>query len=462
MKNINSLSQLILVILLFSFTAFTQNTDIKKQLEEITVALQNNKHDEVIQITTNIIEKSPKSAELYSLRGIAYYSKNEKEKALADFSQAINLGIEPRLEVTTRRMKGLILYQIKKYDEAIIEFNLILKADKSEYRDHFYRGWCYFYKADHKAAIADFDAVLQQKPTELHVRRFRAISHLSLGNNDKVVEDVTEEIKLNPKHNLEVYSIRAKAYRKLGKNELAEADEKKFIELGGSDKDDSKNNGKLSQSKIDELVEKATTNFKAKEWKLAIQFYTEIINNVNQKDNGLYSIYFSRGRCFFELGDYDKALLDYNENIKRKPELAAGYIFRGEVYLKKEQIDLAIADFDTGINTKNNESILVLGLRRRAEAFYLKKEFAKSIKDCESVLKLNPQYRSAWYYRSASNLELGEIQTALADINQYIKLGENDSEGYKLRAKIYHRLDDKTSAEADEKKAIEIEVKNNE
>lgn len=58
----------------------------------------------------------------------------------------------------------------------------------------------------------------------------RGICHYILGNSDKAVEDMGKVIAIDPKW-VNAYKVRGAAYTKLGKLDLAAADQKKVAEL---------------------------------------------------------------------------------------------------------------------------------------------------------------------------------------------------------------------------------------
>jgi tetratricopeptide (TPR) repeat protein len=451
----------VLIVLIFLTNVSAQHAssaanDAARLMGEIQQSLKARNHDEVIEKATRLLVLMPKSSDVYVVRGTGYMLKGETEKAVADFNKGFELGINPKMEVSTRKLRAIAQFKLKRYDEAIEDFSFLIQKESGDFRAYLQRGWSFFYKGNHRAAVADFDSTLKLSPQEKGVRRYRAVSHYELGNYEKAVEDINEEIRINPAPLAEVYKTRANAYRKLGKTELAEADEKKFAEMAEmnvkrSDQPSQLNVAPKPQAKLEELIEKAQGHFGRHEWDAAIQGYNEIISLLGDDSEGLYAVYFSRGRCFYEKGNLERALVDYNEVIKRRPDLSGGFTFRGEVYLKKNELDLALSDFTRAIKLDSTD---ILAYRRRAEAYNLKQDYDNAVKDCGDVIRLDPKYQSAWYLRADSYFKKGDFKAALKDITEYIKLKNTDAEAYSFRAKIYRKLNDEKAAEADEKRAV--------
>jgi tetratricopeptide (TPR) repeat protein len=448
-----------IIILSFSSIVFAQTTSetpppvnlspVKSEVEKLVLLFTNKQFDEAIELSAKIIEKYPTSGDIYTIRGLSYLQKGEKEKALSDFSKSLEVNLSEKLQTTARKMKIVTSYDLKKYEITIKEATILIEKNSKDPKDFMFRGWSYFYTNDYKSAVADFDFVLNMDAKIKGIRRFRAAAHNKLGNYDKAIEDINDELKLDPTAKSEVFQIRATAYRKLGKTESAEADEKKYEELNARLIADRQNTQQLN-----DLIVAARKFFDQGDLDQAIKTYTEILNATDKNSKNLFSYYFNRGRCYFEKGLYDEAFNDYNDALKLQPDFAFGYIFRGEVYLLKKQIDSAIADFNKSIELNAKD---ILAFRRRAEAFYLKKDFKAAIKDCDEVIKRNPKYRSALYYRAASYLEENNFNAALADASEYITLGAQDVFGLRLRAKIYRKLGEETLAKADEDKALTLE-----
>src|SRR6516164_8569996 len=57
----------------------------------------------------------------------------------------------------------------------------------------------------------------------------------------------------------------------------------------------------------------------------------------------------NRGMAYQAKGQYDHAIADFDEAIRRDPKLAPAFYNRGLAYGSKDQYDRAIVDFDEAI-----------------------------------------------------------------------------------------------------------------
>ena len=111
---------------------------------------------------------------------------------------------------------------------------------------------------------------------------------------------------------------------------------------------------------------------------LAIKGCTALLKN----DNGIPAfgdVYYNRGFAYETKKQYDLALADFSQAIKRKPDFVAAYENRGYVFSIKHQYNEAIRDFD-------------------------------------QALKLNPRSRFALDNRGRAKIELGDKAGGEADI----------------------------------------------
>lgn len=94
------------------------------------------------------------------------------------------------------------------------------------------RGYGYRQKNKYDLALADYGKVLEINPNDSRIYFLRSKVYFEQKNYDKAVGDLTDVIRLKP-DDKEAFFERASVYRILGKNDLAEADSKKYRELSG-------------------------------------------------------------------------------------------------------------------------------------------------------------------------------------------------------------------------------------
>lgn len=111
---------------------------------------------------------------------------------------------------------------------------------------------------------------------------------------------------------------------------------------------------------------KGNTEFQAKNFKAAIEHFTEAIK-YNPGDHVFFS---NRSACYASLEQYDKALEDGAECVKLKPDWAKGYTRKGlaEFWLKKH--DDAAETYKAGLKLAPEDAAMKEGLQKCMDAKY--------------------------------------------------------------------------------------------
>jgi lipoprotein NlpI len=94
-------------------------------------------------------------------------------------------------------------------------------------------------------------------------------------------------------------------------------------------------------------------------------------------------------------GDYDKAIQDYDQAIRLKPDYEGAYNNRGNAYSRKGDYARAIQDFDEVIRLDPDDDSPYVG---RAIAYENQGEHDRAIQEFDQAIRLNPgaPYDSLW------------------------------------------------------------------
>ena len=136
-----------------------------------------------------------------------------------------------------------------------------------------------------------------------------------------------------------------------------------------------------------------------------------------------------------------------------KKDLAVAYNNRGNAYYDKGELDCAIADFDTAIKLN---PIYADAYSNRGNAYYDKREYDRAISDYDQAIKLNPKNAKAYYNRGNAYDDRGEINRAIADYDQAIKLNPKYADAYFNRGVAYRKKGEKERGIANYRKALAL------
>ena len=144
--------------------------------------------------------------------------------------------------------------------------------------------------------------------------------------------------------------------------------------------------------------------------------------------------YAIRGRDLLLKGEYDKALADYNQALRLKPDYAEAYNGRGAAWRSKGEHGKAFADFNEAIRLRPNFS---MAYKNRGNAWSAKGEYANAFADFDQAIRLQPDYAEAYYFRGLSWSLYGENDAAIADYDTALKLKPDYPEAYFSRGMLW-------------------------
>jgi tetratricopeptide (TPR) repeat protein len=239
---------------------------------------------------TDAIEKYPNdNASAYYNRGFGSWQQGQWQKALADYSKAIEINSEWALAYNSR---GIVYENIGQWEKA----------------------------------IADYSKAIENDPKYGYAYNNRGIVYCKLGQWDKAIVDCSKAIEIDPKCVL-AYSNRGIAYRNLGQWDKAVADCSRAVEIDPQCALAYNNRGNVYG--------------KLGQWDKALTDYSHAI----KIDPTSALAYSNRGRAYSNLGQWEQAIADYSKLIEINPNSAVAYNNRGNAYVKLGHWEQAKADY---------------------------------------------------------------------------------------------------------------------
>lgn len=130
--------------------------------------------------------------------------------------------------------------------------------------------------------------------------------------------------------------------------------------------------------------------------------------------------YNNRGNVFYELGNYEAALKEYHRAIALMPDWAAPYTNRGIVYLAQGKYNLALQDFTKALERfKNNSRALNL----RGLAYEKLGQRGKAQKDYGNAIASDPSNGEAYFNLGRIQLQNDELDAAILSYQKAKELG---------------------------------------
>jgi tetratricopeptide (TPR) repeat protein len=208
--------------------------------------------DKAMADFTEAIRLDPNNGLAYNDRAILWREKHDIDRAIADFTEAIRIAPFPRSDlpgsghVNTYTNRGLA-YQAKgDFDRALSDFDQATIFDPKDVEAYYHRALMHLWKRDLDHAIGDLGAVIRLDPnnTDAYYRRgtarydqyMNAGATIAGADLDGAIADFTEVIRLDPKMN-DAYRARGLAWNAKGNREHAVANLTEAVRLNPIDSD---------------------------------------------------------------------------------------------------------------------------------------------------------------------------------------------------------------------------------
>lgn len=135
------------------------------------------------------------------------------------------------------------------------------------------------------------------------------------------------------------------------------------------------------------------------------------------------NFYLLRSVVHSESKNFSAAALDLTQAIALQPNNALYLTFRADAFKKMQEYDKSIRDYTLVLSLKKDDK---WALFNRAAAYAAKKDFALALLDYDRLIML---YQSGHDFvnRSDVRAQIGEIDGALSDLNEAIRLEPNQS-----------------------------------
>ena len=251
---------------------------------------------------SDVIKKYPDEITVsYLNRGFAYGDLGQPEKAISDYTKAIE--INPNYGEAYYN-RGIEYDNLKQRDRAIADYNRAIEINPNYNAAYSNRGNTFGKLGQWEKAISDYTRAIEIKPDYKEAYVNRGAAYGNLGQWDKAIDDYSKAIGNDPDYK-EAYLDRGFAYGKLGKPDKAMKDFDKALYLD--------------------------TNYK--------------------------EAYFSRGNEYENLMQWDKAISDYTKAIRIDPNYETAYSNRGIAYGNLGQWDNAINDFTNALMINPNFTV---------------------------------------------------------------------------------------------------------
>jgi tetratricopeptide (TPR) repeat protein len=196
-------------------------------LERARILMQREQIAEAVPLLDAVVAAMPESAEARYQRGVAYERLNVLEKALADYTECLELDDE---RTDALNNKAVVLARLERLDEATKDFTRLIEMDPQGSLAWRNRALSYADQKQYDKSLADYGKALELAPED-HVNWYqRGVVYLAQGKLTEAESDFSKAIELDPELARAWMNRGVVRYRQ-GKKQLASVDLQKAQEL---------------------------------------------------------------------------------------------------------------------------------------------------------------------------------------------------------------------------------------
>ncbi len=144
---------------------------------------------------TQVINKNPQDANALNLRGTAFAQVKKYKEALRDFNAAISLNPNYYQAYNNR---ALVFYKLGKFNRAMNDYNEAIRLAPNYHHAYIGRGKLHRKMKRTSLALADFSHAIDIYGEYPVAYYFRGLIYQSLNQHENAVQDFTSAINLRP------------------------------------------------------------------------------------------------------------------------------------------------------------------------------------------------------------------------------------------------------------------------
>ena len=269
---------------------------------------------------------------------------------------------------------GNYYYRLDSLQPAYYNYNKAINYFPDYATAYFNRGLVYFNQDYYEFALNDFEEAVRINPDDEKAINFRTRCYLALGQLDKIQNDEPLSVE---KPIAGLHSETAQVY--YNRKEYEKAAEE-FINAIVIDKENNAGiylNLGLCYLYLDRLDE-------------SVRYFAESLQRDSNKPKAAYN----RGVAYFKLGQFDKAIADFERTVVLDPARVDAYKYLAHLYLKKQDYR-KVAEYYSEVLKYEPDNAAVLS--NRASALYYTGDYAQAVKDAERAIELGYPVDQAFY-----------------------------------------------------------------
>jgi tetratricopeptide (TPR) repeat protein len=329
--------------------------------------------------------------------------------------------------------RGNAFYVGRQYDDAIAEYNIVLKKNPTLATAWNNRGCACLAQGNHAAALADFTAALRVDPACAAAYANRATIFHMRGDFAQAVENYSKSIHFA--RTPVTLACRGDAYLDDGKFAQAVEDYTAALNL---------------DLRIDVHNDRGIALFALGRYRDAVEDFDKCCS-----DGPRETALFNRALANHFLGEYESAARDYTALLDHAT-VPEAFNNRGAARLAFGEVEGAISDLREHLQRDRNATTLF----NLAVALTLTAEFDAAQTHCADIIRRRPEYAPAHNLSGLLAAARGDAATAAEHFNEAIRLNPKYATAISNRGLLYRRSGELGKAITDYSEALRLEPEN--
>ena len=372
--------------------------------------------------------------------GVSRYAAEDWENALTRFAaalQSLETDSESLYASVTHFYRGIVLHQLKRYEEAIAAYDTALQLQPNFPFSLQGKGDALYELARYEEAVAAYDDALSLRPDSVILsNRGNALSNL--GRYGEALESLNAALKLQPDSS-DALNNKGNVLFRLGRYEEALA----TYDVALKSQPDSpivlynKGTNLNNLGRYEEALESLNAALK-----LQPDFPAEVLSNKGSSLAGLEryeeaitaydaaleiepenpSTHYNKGIALAALGRYEEAITAYDTTLKIEPKYPAALQNKGTVLAALERYEEAITSYDAALQLQPN---IYIALNNKGEALSKLKRYEEAIIAYDDALRLQPSYVKALDNKAYALRALKRYEEAISTYDVALKIQPN-------------------------------------
>ncbi len=176
---------------------------------------------------------------------------------------------------------------------------------------------------------------------------------------------------------------------------------------------------------------------------LGITSCTAVIHSGQYSGKDLAAAYNNRGSDYVGLGEYRRAIEDFDEALRLDPDFTLAYNNRGLAYGDLGELRRAIEDYDQALRIDPGYAVAYY---KRGNAYYNLSEYRRAIEDFDQAARLDPDYDLGYALHAWALYLAGRNTEALDDVERSLSVRPDSLDAIDTRAHVLAALGRRSEA----------------